>query len=347
MSPPSSSIGPTPNAGWESLILADQPPDAAWRAIFARLRDAALAAANPAALHRETIAPDRLLAESAWDLWQQFPTAAPTVVDGLREFWASSSGVAGTAILILDALSLRELPLIVAGAKKRGFEPVRSEVRGSQVPTETDQFAQALGLQSRSKLFNNQPPASFLFGGPDTHTDVIDAPFADCVAAVPTKPRLFLWHKWPDEPLIHLHADKVEGDTVVAAEIKKQLGPGVGSDGFWQFIDRLRQGRRLVITGDHGYATASEFSSEIKDEDSIRAFAGAFGAQRAIREDPATPWPRRHLPPPVLRFGDGPNPWLVVLGQRKWKVRGGFPTLCHRGLSLLEAAVPFIELPPL
>lgn len=334
---------PTINAGWESLILAAQPPDAAWRAIFARLRDTALAAANPAALHRETIAPDRLLAESAWDLWQQFPTAAPTVVDGLRGYWASSSGVAGTAILILDALSLRELPLIVAAAKKRGVEPVRCEVRGSQVPTETDQFAQALGLQSRSRLFNNQPPVSFLFGGADTHTDVIDAPFVDCVAAVSTKPRLFLWHKWPDEPLIHLHADKVEGDTVVAAEVKKQLA----SDGFWQFIDRLRQGRRLVITGDHGYATASEFSSESKDEDTIRAFAGTFGAQRAIREDPATPWPRRHLPPPVLRFGNGPNPWLVVLGQRKWKVRGGFPTLCHRGLSLLEAAVPFIELPPL
>lgn len=331
---------------WESLVLSDQPPDAAWRAIFGRLRDTALAATNPAAMHRETIAPDRLLAESAWDLWQQFPTSAPTVVAGLRDFWAATSGVAGSAILILDALSLREMPLIVAAAKKRGIELVRCEVRGSQVPTETDQFAQALGLPSRSKLFNNQPPSSFIFNGPDTHTDVIDAPFADCVASVPAKPRLFLWHKWPDEPLIHLYADKVEGDMVVATEIKKQLA----SDGFWQFVDRLRQGRRLVITGDHGYATASEFSSEVKDEESVRAFAGAFGAQRAIREDSATPWPRRLLPPPVLRFPatqGGPNPWLVVLGQRKWKVRGGFPTLCHRGLSLLEAAVPFIELPPL
>jgi hypothetical protein len=331
---------------WESLILSDQAPDAAWRAIFGRLRDAALVASNPAAMHRETIVPDRLLAESAWELWQLYPTAAPTVVAGLREFWAASSGVAGSAILILDALSLREMPLIVAGAKKRDVEPMRCEVRGSQVPTETDQFAAALGLASRSRLFNNQPPASFIFNGPDTHTDVIDAPFVDCVASVPAKPRLFLWHKWPDEPLIHDHAEAREGDTVVANEIKKQLA----SDGFWLFVDRIRQGRRLVITGDHGYGTASEFSSEIKDEDTVRTFAGTFHAQRAIREDPATPWPRRLLPPPVLRFPStqgGPNPWLVVLGQRKWKVRGGFPTLCHRGLSLLEAAVPFIELPPL
>lgn len=334
------------DASWESLVLTAQPPEAAWRSIFGRLRDVALAAPSPAAMHRETIVPDRLLAESAWDLWQEFSSAAPSVVAGLREFWAASSGVAGSAVLILDALSLREMPQIVAAARKHGVEPVRCEVRGSHVPTETEGFSQALGLQTRSKLFNNQPPASFIFNGPDTHTDVIDAPFADCVSSVPAKPRLFIWHKWPDEPLIHLHADKVEGDTIVATEIKKQLA----SDGFWQFVDRLRQGRRLVITGDHGYATASEFSSEVKDEESVRAFAGTFGAQRAIREDPATPWPRRLLPPPVLRFPasvGNTSPWLVVLGQRKWKVRGGFPTLCHRGLSLLEAAVPFIELPPL
>jgi hypothetical protein len=332
----------TAGAGWESLVLAGDPPEAAWTAIFARLRDNALASPNAVSLHKETIIPDRILAESAWDLWQAFPASAPKVIDGLKEFWSRPSGAAGSAVLILDALSLRELPLILAAGKKAGIEPVKVEVRGSQVPTETDQFAAALGLPSRSKLFNNKPPASFIFAGPDVHTDVLDAPFADCLGFIAPKPRLFLWHKWPDEPLIHDHAEAREGDTVVAAKIKETLQ----SEGFWTFINRLRQGRRLVITGDHGYATAEDFSSEFKDENAIKQFAGTFGAQRAIREDPASPWPRRQLPPPVLRFADPGGTWLVVLGQRKWKVRGGFPTLCHRGLSLLEAAVPFIELPP-
>jgi len=326
---------------WESLILSERPAPAVWTDIFARLGEVALAATSPTALHRETIIPDRLLAESAWDLWQSFPAAAPKVTDTLRDFWTAPSAIAGTAILILDGLSLRELPLIVAAARKRGIVPASIIVRGSEVPSETEGFATALGLSSRSKLFNNRPPQSFIFAGQDVYTDVLGDPFADCVARMPARPRLFLWHKWPDEPLVHLHAEHPNGGTVVANEIKRSLA----SDDFWLLIDCLRQGRRLLIAADHGYATASEFSNEIRDKESIRLFAGTFGAQRAVREDPAQPWPRRHLPPTVLRFTDAGRTWLVVLGQRKWKVRGGFPTLCHRGLSLLEAAVPIIELP--
>ena len=334
---------PTPARSWESMILSERPARTVWADIFACLGEAALSTTSPAVLHRETIIPDRLLAESTWDLWQAFPADAPKVVDGLREFWMAPAASTGTAVLILDALSLRELPLIVAAGQKRGIQPAKISVRGSQVPTDTNQFAAALGLPNRSKLFNNQAPQSFVFAGPDVHTDILEDPFADCVVRVPAKARLFIWHKWPDEPLIHLHAERPDGDSVVATEVKR----GLVSDGFWAFVNSLRQGRRLLITGDHGYATAADFSSEIKDDEGIRLFAGTFGAQRAIREDSAKPWPRRRLPPPVLRFADAGGTWLVVLGQRKWKVRGGFPTLCHGGLSLLEAAVPMIELPPL
>jgi hypothetical protein len=328
---------------WQSLVLSERPAKEVWTAILARLKEVALAATSSGGLHRETIVPDRLLAESAWDLWQAYRAEAPTVIDGLRDFWTAASANGGTAVLILDALSLRELPLIVAAAQKRSIQVTSVAVRGSQVPSESDQFAHALGLPSRSKLFNNQPPQSFVFGGVDVHTDVWEDPFQDCAARVPAKARLFIWHKWPDEPVIHLNAERPDGEAVVAAEAKRTIA----SDGFWAFVNALRQGRRLMVTGDHGYATAASFSSEVKDEDSVRLFAGMFGARRAIHEDSSQRWPQRQLPPPVLRFSDGKDGnWLVVLGQRKWKVRGGFPTLCHRGLSLLEVAVPMIEIPP-
>ncbi len=329
------------DARWESLILSERPAAKTWEDVFSKLASLAVSTTIPSLLHREMMTPDRLIAECAWDMWQSFPTEAPGVVEAVRDFWSSPTNSTGTAVLILDALSLRELPLILAAGQKRGIKAVRHCVRASVVPTDTNHFAAALGLPSRSKLSNNEYPQSFIFAGTDVYTDVFDSHFADCVARVPEKPRLFIWHEWPDNPLIHNHAEVTNGEAIVAAEIKRTLS----SDDFWAFVNALRQGRRLLITGDHGYATACEFSSEIKDEESIRLFAGTFGAMRAIREDPAKPWPRRDLPPRVLRFPVGNETWLVVIGQRKWKVRGGFPRLCHYGLSLLEAAVPVVEFP--
>jgi len=320
---------------WVETILSARDSQAAWSDIFDRLRDVALATPNPQVLHKQTVDPDRLLAESAWCLWQDFPTHAPKVIDELKQFWASGSP-SGTAILILDALSLRELPLIVAAAEKRGITPARIEVRGSEVPTETDQFAAALGVPARSKLYNNKPPGTFIFAGEDTYTDVVDLPFEDSLSAVKQTPRIFLWHTWLDD-LLHRYDDKNDGHTTVARETKERLG----SDGFWNFIDRMRKGRRLVITGDHGYAVSQFFYTE-KDDDAVKLLKQHFGAKRCAPEKPDNPWPDRHLPPLVAKH-DG---WLVVTGQRKWKIQGGFPNLCHRGLTLLEAAVPFLEFDP-
>ena len=321
---------------WAKTILSTRDPESVWSDIFDRLRDLALATPNPQTLHKHTVEPDRLLAESAWSLWQNFPTHAPKVVDELKRFWTSGSS-SGTAILILDALSLRELPLILGAAEKRGVTPGKIEVRGSEVPTETDEFAKALGVATRSKLYNNKPPGTFIFGGDDTYTDVLDLPFEDCLSAIKPKPRLFLWHLWPDD-LLHRYHDSNDGHTTVARETKKRLA----SDGFWYFVDRMRKGRRLVITGDHGYAISQFFYTE-KDEETVRLLRQHFHARRCAQETCETKWTEGHLPPLVIAH----EGWLVVMGQRKWKVQGGFPHLSHRGLTLLEAAVPFIELPPL
>jgi hypothetical protein len=289
---------------WVDVIVGQDDPTIAWKHIFAMLRELAVQSTKSGVLDKATVAPDRLLANSAWNLWNHFHHYAPTVIDELKKFWIQTSA-SGTAILLLDALSLR--------------------------------FAEALGLSGRSKLFNNQPPASFIFSGPDVHTDVLDSPFSDCSELVPSKPRLFLWHKWPDEPLIHLHDSQDDGPDIVASQTKQQLS----SPEFWRFIDRIRQGRRVVITSDHGYAVSRFFSDEIKDSETVHLLRSVFGAKRYAAESPNTPWPRRHLPPLVSHH----NGRLVVLGQRKWAVQGGFPHLCHGGLSLLEAVVPFIEFP--
>ena len=83
------------------------------------------------------------------------------------------------AVLILDGLSLRELPWLLQGAEQRGFTlHGEVEVTASELPGETDEFARALGFASRSKLQSN--------GGGLAHklqpaqTESVDLPWKDC-----------------------------------------------------------------------------------------------------------------------------------------------------------------------
>ena len=51
------------------------------------------------------------------------------------------------------------------------------------------------------------------------------------------------------------------------------------------------QGRRLVITGDHGYADASSFSERREDENTVKLLRSFFGASRCTKEDSASRMP--------------------------------------------------------
>jgi len=282
---------------------------------------------SPVALHDATVIPDRLLTEAAWELWEAFPMHAEKTSGNLKG-WAVGSG---KAVLILDALSLRELPILMGAAEARGIQPVQVKVTVSECPSTTDHFAKSLGLPSRSALANDGKPGTFALFGGDCYTDVVSLPFEDC--AVPPSPNLVIWHSWLDD-LIHLQQKLPDQIASIATSTLQ-------SDGFWNFINRLRQGRGLIITSDHGYAVSKRFSSEVEDPDAIEILRKTFGASRnkAVSE----PWQKRFMPPIVMTN----NNQHVVMGQRKWKVQGGFPHVCHGGMSLLEVAVPYMEFPAL
>lgn len=317
---------------WVNMILNAPGAKEAWGAIFSELKHLALAKPSPVELHNQTIVPDRLLSEAAWELWELYPSNAARTSQALIE-WCRVDPAGGKAVLILDAMSLRELPLLLGGAEKRGVTPVQVTVTGSEVPSETEDFAKALGASNRAGLYNNKVPAAFKPFGRMVHTDVFDHPFADCISTVPHDPNLFIWHTWLDK-MIHVYQRTPD-------QIFKQTSTELQSDGFWKFIDRLRQGRRLIITSDHGYAVSRDFSSDEKDVDAIKTLRETFGGSRYTAK--TKDFKAQFMPPLILAT----DHHLVVMGQKKWPVQSGFPYVCHGGLSLLEVAVPFIELPAL
>ena len=309
-------------------ILTNEDAALCWQHIAAFALEQARQTTNPMTLHDDFVALDRVLSDAAWPLWEAFPSDAPHTVTALTRWWTQRG--ANRAVVILDGLSLRELPFLLDMLTQHGVTPLDVSATGAEVPTDTDHFAKALGISGRSALANNHAPKGFALTSSDCYTDVVSLPFVDCIADLPPRRDIVLWHTWPDD-LFTTHR-------LNTGHLQRAIEQIFAEEGLWQLIAHLRQGRQVVITSDHGYATTNRFASEeaggVKDY-----LAGVFGAMRMARSSELLK--TAFLPPPALTF-DG---WHVVIGQRKWKMAGGFPHACHGGLTILEAFSPFLIIP--
>lgn len=313
------------------------PPEEAWAALFDeawRVCSPPLSARNARAevsrRDGELAALDLFLATGGWDLWAAYEGAAVRTSTALVEWWATQSG--GRAVLILDGLSLREAPWIVHGAVPRGFKVHEVLVTGSELPAETTPFAKALGLGQRSALENNGAGSSFRLQGARTETG--DLPWAESEKLVGAEPRWVFWHHWPDSRIHHLSGPGQGLDALTADAVAR-----LNDDAFWSFVERLATGRRLVITSDHGYAASGLFSDA--SDDQSKYLRAAFQSGRsAAGEGESSAW----IPPVALALASVHGEYRYALGRRKWRSQGGYPTLTHGGLSILEVASPFIEI---
>ena len=57
---------------WVDAIVGESDPANAWKKILSALRELALSSPKSGALDRATVAPDRLIANTAWNLWDDF-----------------------------------------------------------------------------------------------------------------------------------------------------------------------------------------------------------------------------------------------------------------------------------
>jgi hypothetical protein len=270
---------------------------------------------------------DNFLCGSAWELWNDLLSSPLRASAQLKNFWSKNN--TGKAVLILDALSLREAPWILEGARQRGYKVERSLAAISELPGDTFTFAKALGFTGRSALSNNAGKSLFF---PNAWTESVGLPFSDCIPMVRSEPAIIFWHHWPDSA-VHKYSEDGFGLRNLVQEMQTKLT----GDDFWEFVDRLTTGRTLIITGDHGYADSGLFHL-LPDKAQNDFMKNLFRSGRAIthRADDDHCWV-----PPLTLEQDGQT---LALGRRKWKSQGGYPTLVHGGLSLLEVLVPYIEI---
>lgn len=309
----------------------------AWRVIIDRsvaIASKPLAAGNaPSEVvrrDREIGALDHFLATSGWDLWSSFGDVVERTSDRLVRWWKEP--YSAKAVLILDGLSLRELPWLLQGAKERGFAVHEVGANASELPGETNEFARALGFGSRSQLQNNGGGLAHKLQ--PAHTECVDLPWKDCERLINSTPNWVFWHHWPDSK-VHDGAGAGQGLEILTRDAAQQLS----SDDFWAFVERLATGRRLVITSDHGYAASGHFPDA--DGEVGQFLKKTFSSGRsALGAGDTGPF----VPPVALQINSPHGAHLMALGRWKWRSQGGYPTLTHGGLSLLEVLSPFVEL---
>ncbi|TVP96590.1 MAG: hypothetical protein EA381_17025 [Planctomycetaceae bacterium] len=325
------------------VSVTRSPPQVAWDAIADNLWQTFAAPIDPAVADTEVVRRDRGITElentlsgACWDLWNDFESSVPQASAGIVDFWNRIQG--GKAVLILDGLSLRETPWLLGQAADRGFTLHAAGPRAAELPCETSPFAKALGFSQRSVLGNDGAGGAHKLSGAATESSHLN--WQDCVDLVGTQESFVFWHHFPDERL-HKLSGPGEGLHKLAQETRQHFT----SDDFWEFVGRLATGRRLVITSDHGYAACGLFP-DLGDKEQVNSMKKCFKSGRtatAASDDGSAsdnPW----VPPIDLRLTTVHGTHRYVLGRRKWKNAGGYPTLHHGGLSLLEVFVPFIEL---
>ncbi len=317
--------------------LQKAPSDEAWKALLEHAWTICSSPLPRSSIGSEVTRRDRalapvdlFLATAAWDLWTSWNDSVPRVADLLVAWWRERSP--GRAVLLLDGLSLREVPWLLEGARERGYRIHRAEPAGAELPTETTPFARALGFPGRSALANNGTASREL---PGATTDSVGLlPWRDCLERIGTATDFLLWHAWPDDRL-HVLKAPGHGLTALAEEAAGQLA----DDEFWALVERLTTGRRLVITSDHGYAASGLFS-DVSDKEQVGYLRSRFQSSReAVSAADPGPW----VPPLDLVLDTPSGRHAFVVGRRKWKSPGGYPTLSHGGLTLLEVVVPFVE----
>lgn len=320
--------------------LTKGTPEAAWRVIIDKAVEIAskpLAIGNaPSEVtkrDREIGNLDHFLSSSGWDLWQVFGDTVERTSDRLVRWW--DEPYSAKAVLILDGLSLRELPWLLQGAKERGFTLHEVSANASELPGETNEFARALGFGSRSQMQNNGGGLAHKLQ--PAHTECVDMAWKDCaglIDATPGAKNWMFWHEWPDKKL-HDGSGAGQGLDTLTRDAAEQLS----SDDFWAFVERLATGRRLVITSDHGYAATGLFFDAPDEQAAFLKTTFKSGRDVAGAADAGS-----FVPPVATQVNSPHGAHLLAVGRWKWRSQGGYPTLAHGGLSLLEVLSPFVEI---
>ena len=323
---------------WLNQILSKNPEES-WRDIFSHLKgmipqDSQDVKTSYRELENNIANIDHVLSSSAWDLWQDF-ASAPRASHYVTEFWKNTVGP--KAVLILDSLSIREINPICTRLSEIGLQVKKVEIAGSEIPSETDLYANAIGIQGRASLAKGSNPKGLLLESDSTFIDSFkNTPFDETTLKITKDSNIFIWHGWPDDSL-HTYGNYDDAFNRFIEHVKDIIE----SDGFINCIKKMAQGRELLITSDHGYCNTSSFTmAQGEHHQELKL----LGHTRAKKTSEIRPGGGKTIPPATMEMRASSNSemYRIAVGRIRPSDKG-FPALTHGGLSLMECSVPLIH----
>lgn len=324
---------------WLNQILSKTPQES-WKDIFSHLKDLVPEGSQDVKtsyreLENNIANIDHVLSSSAWDLWQDFSNA-PRASHYVTEFWKNTVGP--KAVLILDSLSIREINPICSRLIDNGLKVKKVEIAGSEIPSETDLYANAIGISGRASLAKGSNPKGLLIDTSNTFVDSFkNTPFDETTLKITNDKNIFVWHGWPDDSL-HTHSKYDDAFNRFIGHVKDIIE----SEGFINCIKKLSQGRELLITSDHGYCNTSSFTMA---QGAHHQELKLLGHTRAKKTSDIASGGGLSIPPATMEMKASSNDdrYRIAVGRIRPSDKG-FPALTHGGLSLMECSVPLIHI---
>ncbi len=236
---------------------------------------------------------------------------------------------ADKAIVILDGLSLREVPLVIMLAERSGFEVRNIECSVSATPSETTDFIDRefgcgqIGpsqIQGRREL-KEKGICAFYYGD-------YNSPFYGDYGGHP----LLLWSPFPDSTYRDSGAKFVNHFENIHAFFETV---------WMNTVQQIKGKKTLVITSDHGYVFFGTGMDFVRSQAELKALNEYFGNERwiSLEKKPSPPASDDLYIDPLRKVA-------MIKGRVKTKSTGEAASRLykHGGLSLMEMIVPWIEI---
>lgn len=251
-------------------------------------------------------------------------------------------------VLLLDGLSLREIPEILRRARETpGCSVKRVTWSLSAAPSETTAFRRQrlrMGGANITQLATQMGQLGISYRVHRSQPDILEP-------VSPTDRKVFVWSQFPDSSFGNDSARNIGHFTTTIVPGLRQV---------WNNVVMRLGRRKVLITSDHGYvlqdrAADSALGPELwevcpgwnpsqSDQRTYRQrFNQIFGSSRFVDRhltaEEAAEIPDKRI---VRSFDRNGQSYTTVVGRFFWHAGGS--AFAHDGLSLLECVVPWIEM---